>query len=72
MAAVETISNLIFSGPLAWTADASCQGRSELFFAPTDPGQHPRHVDFIWPLWAVFDRTPEGRDADWSPQLDYP
>src|SRR5207249_4667648 len=33
---------------------------SELYFAPTDPGQHPRHVDFIWPLWAVFDRTPEG------------
>ncbi len=34
MAAVETISNLIFSGPLAWTAEAACQGRSELFFAP--------------------------------------
>ncbi len=39
MAAVETISNLIFSGPLAWTADASCQGRSELFFAPA--GERP-------------------------------
>ena len=45
---------------------------SELFFAPTDPGQHPRHVDFIWPLWAVLDRTPEGRGSDWGPQLEYP
>ena len=39
---------------------------SELYFAPTDPGQHPRHVDFIWPLWAVLDRTPEGRGSDWG------
>jgi predicted dithiol-disulfide oxidoreductase (DUF899 family) len=44
---------------------------SELFYAPTDPGQHPRHVDFMWPLWAIIDRTPEGRDSDWQPQLDY-
>jgi predicted dithiol-disulfide oxidoreductase (DUF899 family) len=44
---------------------------SELFFAPTDPGQHPRHVDFMWPIWAIFDRTPDGRDADWRPELDY-
>jgi len=39
LAAVETISNLIFSGPLAWTADAACDGRSELFFAPA--GERP-------------------------------
>jgi len=39
LAAVETISNLIFSGPLAWTSDAACQGRSELFFAPA--GERP-------------------------------
>ncbi len=44
---------------------------SELFLAPTDPGQHPRHVDFLWPVWAVFDRTPEGRGTDWHPQLAY-
>ena len=44
---------------------------SELFFAPTDPGQNPRHVDFIWPLWAVLDRTPEGRGSDWGPELKY-
>jgi predicted dithiol-disulfide oxidoreductase (DUF899 family) len=44
---------------------------SELFSAPTDPGEHPRHVDFIWPLWAVLDLTPEGRGTDWGPELAY-
>jgi predicted dithiol-disulfide oxidoreductase (DUF899 family) len=44
---------------------------SELFFAPTEQGMHPRHVDFIWPLWAVLDLTPEGRGTDWGPELEY-
>jgi predicted dithiol-disulfide oxidoreductase (DUF899 family) len=44
---------------------------SELFFAPNDPGMHPRHVDFIWPVWNVFDCTPEGRGTDWFAQLAY-
>jgi predicted dithiol-disulfide oxidoreductase (DUF899 family) len=44
---------------------------SELYSAPTEPGEHPRHVDFIWPLWAVLDRTPEGRGTDWGPELAY-
>jgi predicted dithiol-disulfide oxidoreductase (DUF899 family) len=44
---------------------------SDLFFVPPEPGQHPRHVDFIWPLWAVLDRTPGGRGRDWSPALSY-
>jgi WhiB family redox-sensing transcriptional regulator len=39
VAAVETISNLLFTGPLAWTGDAACQGRTELFFAPA--GERP-------------------------------
>ena len=43
---------------------------SELFFGPRDPGQGPRHVDFMWPIWAVFDRTPEGR-GDWDAALEY-
>ena len=34
---------------------------SELWFVPTDPGQDMRHVDFMWPLWAVLDTTPGGR-----------
>jgi predicted dithiol-disulfide oxidoreductase (DUF899 family) len=44
---------------------------SELMLAPSDPGQDMRHVDFMWPLWLVLDRTPEGRGKDWRPELDY-
>ena len=44
---------------------------SELMFAPSDKGQSPRHVDFIWPLWNVLDATPEGRGTDWHPKLSY-
>ena len=43
---------------------------SELFSGPRDGDQGPRHVDFMWPIWAVFDRTPEGR-GDWDTALDY-
>ncbi|HEY6720747.1 MAG TPA: DUF899 family protein [Burkholderiales bacterium] len=44
---------------------------TELLFAPFDPGQHGRHVDVIWPLWNLFDYTPEGRGTDWGPKLVY-
>ena len=44
---------------------------SELLFAPTPEGQDPRHVDPIWPLWNLFDFTPEGRGKDWYPKLSY-
>jgi len=44
---------------------------SELLFAPTDPGQDPRHVGTIEPLWNLFDFTPEGRGNDWDEQLSY-
>jgi predicted dithiol-disulfide oxidoreductase (DUF899 family) len=44
---------------------------TELLFAPSDPGQNGRHVDAIWPLWNLFDYTPEGRGTDWYPKLDY-
>jgi WhiB family redox-sensing transcriptional regulator len=37
--AVETISNLIFTGPLAWTIDAACGNQTDLFFAPA--GERP-------------------------------
>ncbi len=37
--ATDTLSNLIFTGPLAWTSDAACVGQSELFFAPA--GERP-------------------------------
>jgi predicted dithiol-disulfide oxidoreductase (DUF899 family) len=45
---------------------------SELFYAPTDPGQEPRHVGTLEPLWNFFDLTPEGRPTDWDEQLRYP
>ena len=43
---------------------------SELFFAPSDPEQHPRHVDLMWPVWKILDLTPGGR-GDFDPQLAY-
>lgn len=44
---------------------------SELFYAPFDPGQGPRHVGTLEPLWNLFDLTPEGRGTDWDEQLSY-
>src|SRR5678815_703641 len=35
------------------------------------PGGEGRHVDTIWPLWNLFDWTPEGRGKDWYPKLEY-
>ncbi len=43
---------------------------SELFYAPWDPGQDPRHVGTLEPVWNLFDLTPEGR-PDWDEQLNY-
>lgn len=44
---------------------------SEMLYAPTDPGQDPRHNGTLEPLWNIFDLTPEGRPSDWHEQLDY-
>jgi predicted dithiol-disulfide oxidoreductase (DUF899 family) len=44
---------------------------SELFYAPTEPGQDPRHVGTIEPVWNLFDLTPEGRGTGWDEQLSY-
>jgi predicted dithiol-disulfide oxidoreductase (DUF899 family) len=43
---------------------------SELFYAPRDPGQDPRHVGNIEPLWNLLDFTPAGR-PDFDEQIDY-
>jgi predicted dithiol-disulfide oxidoreductase (DUF899 family) len=45
---------------------------SELFYAPMDPGQDPRHVGTLEPVWNLFDLTREGRPPDWDEQLRYP
>jgi predicted dithiol-disulfide oxidoreductase (DUF899 family) len=45
---------------------------SELMSGPTDPDQDPRHLDQVWPIWAMLDLTPEGRGSDWGfPALRY-
>jgi predicted dithiol-disulfide oxidoreductase (DUF899 family) len=44
---------------------------TELMFAPADPGQHPRHVGTLEPVWNLFDLTRERRPSDWDEQLSY-
>jgi predicted dithiol-disulfide oxidoreductase (DUF899 family) len=44
---------------------------SELLDAPSDPGQEPRHLGTLEPLWNLFDLTPEGRPSDWAEQFSY-
>jgi predicted dithiol-disulfide oxidoreductase (DUF899 family) len=44
---------------------------TELIFAPWTPGEGPRHVDSIWPIWNVLDMTPEGRGPGGGPP-DFP
>jgi predicted dithiol-disulfide oxidoreductase (DUF899 family) len=44
---------------------------SELLFAPSAPDQHPRHVEFMWPVWKILDLTPGGRGVDFDPLLEY-
>lgn len=44
---------------------------SEMFFTSSEPGQNPRHIDMLWPLWNVLDLTPEGRGKNWFPKLTY-
>jgi predicted dithiol-disulfide oxidoreductase (DUF899 family) len=44
---------------------------SELLYAPLEPGQDPRHIDMVWPLWNFLDLSPQGR-GDFRPSLTYP
>jgi predicted dithiol-disulfide oxidoreductase (DUF899 family) len=44
---------------------------SELLYAPTEPGQDPRHAGTLEPFWNLLDLTPEGRPAQWDEQLSY-
>jgi predicted dithiol-disulfide oxidoreductase (DUF899 family) len=44
---------------------------TELLYVPSEPGQDGRHVDLIWPLWNLFDYTPDGRGEKWYPRLSY-
>jgi predicted dithiol-disulfide oxidoreductase (DUF899 family) len=44
---------------------------SELFYAPPEPEQEPRHVGTLEPVWNLYDLTPEGRGTGWDEQLSY-
>lgn len=44
---------------------------SELFYAPVEDGQDPRHVGTLEPVWNMLDLTPEGRAGNWDEQLSY-
>jgi predicted dithiol-disulfide oxidoreductase (DUF899 family) len=44
---------------------------SELLYALCEPGQDPRHVGTLEPVWNLFDLTREGRPPDWDEQLRY-
>ncbi|HEY2181013.1 MAG TPA: DUF899 family protein [Solirubrobacteraceae bacterium] len=44
---------------------------SELLEAPSEPGEDPRHVGTLEPLWNLFDLTRDGRPRDWYEQHDY-
>jgi predicted dithiol-disulfide oxidoreductase (DUF899 family) len=44
---------------------------SELPCAPVDPGQEPRHVGTLEPIWNLFDLTSDGRPSGWVEQFSY-
>lgn len=44
---------------------------SELVFAPEEPGQHHRGLDFMDPVWGLLDTTPDGRGKDFFPKVNY-
>lgn len=44
---------------------------SEMLYAPPDPGQDPRHVGMLEPVWNLLDLTPQGRPANFDEQLQY-
>jgi predicted dithiol-disulfide oxidoreductase (DUF899 family) len=44
---------------------------AELLYAPPEEGQDPRHADMLWPVWNLFDMTPDGRGLTWYPALRY-
>jgi predicted dithiol-disulfide oxidoreductase (DUF899 family) len=45
---------------------------TELRLVPSDPGQDHRHVDFMWPLWGILDRTRRAEGPTAGDQHSYP
>ncbi len=52
-------------GAIHHTWGAGCSTRT------ANPGQDPRHVGTLEPLWNMFDLIPEGRGVAWEEQLAY-
>lgn len=44
---------------------------TELLYTEWDPDLEPRHVDLMWPIWAVLDMTPDGRGGGDMVSLSY-
>jgi predicted dithiol-disulfide oxidoreductase (DUF899 family) len=44
---------------------------SELWFAAADPNEDMRYVDFMWPMWSIFDTTPKCGGKTWGAELEY-
>lgn len=44
----------------------------EMGFETADPGQDPRGAPDPMVMWTIFDMTPEGRNPQWYPKLEYP
>jgi len=43
----------------------------EIIGASADPGQNPRGAPDLTPLWTIPDVTPQGRETDGYPKLNY-
>ncbi|SIT15884.1 DUF899 family protein [Paracoccus saliphilus] len=43
---------------------------SEMLFLPSEPGQDPRHVGTVEPMWTLLDLTPRGR-PNAEEQIEY-
>jgi predicted dithiol-disulfide oxidoreductase (DUF899 family) len=71
LASVRTFRELTRAGFTGKVGGQVVAWSSELLFMPFDRGQDGRHVDLIWPLWNLFDLTPEGRGTAWHPRLQY-
>lgn len=44
VSAADSVSSLIFTGPLTWTGSAACRGQNDLFFAPAGERPETRNV----------------------------
>jgi predicted dithiol-disulfide oxidoreductase (DUF899 family) len=51
--------------------DPGCVGRRSAAHHAAGQSRRRRKVVAVWPLWNVFDYTPDGRGTTWNPSLEY-